>query len=251
MDVPESEWQGARTYLEDANVAVGLLNDDEYLYVSLVTSDRMKLGQLLRSGLTLWFDPSGRDEKSLGIRFPLERERAGPPMTSRGERQDPDEMLGIMEELIESMKVLEILGPGEDEERRLAIADAQGIDVQVGFTSGALIYELRVPLEQSTDHPYAIGAEKGGLVSIGFETPEINVEEMRESTGGGGGMGGRGGGKGGGRGGGGRGGMGGRGGGMNSGGRGGSSRPPMPEPLDVWIVAQLASGGESASESND
>jgi hypothetical protein len=240
MDVPESEWQGARTYIEDADVAVGLLNDDEYLYVSLVTSDRMKLGQLIRSGLTLWFDPSGSDEKSFGIRFPLGGGGADPPAMRPGSRPDPEEMAAKMEELIEGGTDMEILWPGEDESLRLAIVEAKGIDVRVGISSGALIYELKVPLEVSADNPFGIGAEKGALVGVGFETPEMDFEQMRESSGGrSGGMGGRGGG------------MGGRGGGMGGrGGMGGGGRQ-MPEPLDVWIVARLAVEGDRATEINE
>ena len=38
VDGVNDEWIGAMTYFEKQDVTVGLLNDDEFLYVSLVTS---------------------------------------------------------------------------------------------------------------------------------------------------------------------------------------------------------------------
>ena len=71
IDGENREWTGATTYLEDNNAAIGLLNDEEYLYVSLLTMDRMLQNQIMRAGFTLWFDPNGGKDKTFGIRFPL------------------------------------------------------------------------------------------------------------------------------------------------------------------------------------
>jgi hypothetical protein len=241
MDHPESEWQGARTYLEDEDVAVGLLNDDEYLYISLVTSDRMKLRQVLGAGLTLWLNPAGGKDKTFGIRFPLGRAGEGPKVRGQGERGSPEEMERNIETALEAMKELEILGPGKDGAQRMDVAEARGIEVKAGFSNGFLVYELKVPIVATAERPYAIGAERAESVVIDFETPEVNMDQMREHMGGrGGGMGGRGGGMGppGGS-------MGGRGRAPGGGGMGGE-RPGRPEPLDFKIVAELASQNGSS-----
>ena len=58
IDGVDDEWAGATTYFEKQDVTVGVLNDDEFLYVSLVTSG--PVGRLaMATGLTVWLDPDG------------------------------------------------------------------------------------------------------------------------------------------------------------------------------------------------
>jgi hypothetical protein len=79
---PDREWTGSRYALEDQNVAVGLLNDEEYLYISLETRDRRIGMQLIGMGFTVWFDPDGGDDRVLGVQFPLGRAGQDPGMNS-------------------------------------------------------------------------------------------------------------------------------------------------------------------------
>ena len=58
VDGVNDEWIGAITYFEKQDVTVGLLNDEEFLCVSLVTSGPVGR-QAMATGLTVWFDPDG------------------------------------------------------------------------------------------------------------------------------------------------------------------------------------------------
>ena len=70
IDGVDDEWAGATTYFEKQDVTVGVLNDDEFLYVSLVTSG--PVGRLaMATGLTVWLDPDGGNDEWYGIRFPV------------------------------------------------------------------------------------------------------------------------------------------------------------------------------------
>jgi hypothetical protein len=255
-----SEWEGLMTYVDQANIAFGLLNDDQNAYISLSTGDRINQSQILRRGLTVWLDGSGARQRTFGIRFPLgARPHGGPgegkgrgpiaeagpdssgsvdrespppdggtslppdggassppdgwqPPSSGGweppstgdpeplspgdweppssEGAEPDDDSGgqfppesrpsryrdserdvLEESLTEVATELEIVsenGPGEP----MKIAEVPGIEVAITRSMATLTYELKVPLHQDADHPYAIGAEPGSEIALGLESPE-------------------------------------------------------------------------------
>ena len=268
IDGMATDWQDPMVYAEDAKVAVGIVNDEQHMYVCLTPADIRTATQMAMTGFMVWFDPEGGTKKRFGIRFPLGMQGRGVPMMFQEKMPGGGVSRGGMSRggLADSTRYqrmfgglggeLDILGPEEDQSMRMAFSSARGIEVQLGYSKGRVVYELKIPLARDAEHPYGIGTVLGETIGIGFETPEMDREAMRESMsggrGGGGGMpgGGKGGGMGGGRGG----GMGGgRGGGMG-GGRGGGMRPGgggTPEPLELWAKVTLASEGSSAGAAGE
>jgi hypothetical protein len=157
------------------------------------------------------------------------------------ERPDPEMMRKAFERTLDE---LEILGPGEDDRKRISVEEAEGLEISVRNETGLLTYELQIPLKSLGKSSYAVGATAGALVGIGLEVPKPDMDEMRDMMKGrGGGMspggrqpGGRppGGGRPGGMGGG-RGGM-----GMRSG-----RRSQIPDGLKIWAKLQLAASPDS------
>jgi len=141
-------------------------------------------------------------------------------------RRDEQNLERIRQAPRRQMNELEILGLGKDEVKKIPVEEAKGIEIDIEFSSGMLVYELKVPLIQSEQHPYAIGAEAGSSVGIGLETAKMEWPNMRRETSGGRVGGGPTGGM--------RGGTGGR-------GMPGGRRSRMPQPLKIWAVVQLAS----------
>lgn len=257
IDGQLDDWAGAVSYMEKENVAIGIFNDNEFLYLCLSSGEPKVRTQIITRGMTLWLDAQGKKNKNFGIRFPLGMmELMGGEFRGmrRGGESAPDQDLQKLEEnFAASLTEIEILGPEKEDKRRLARKAATGIEVDARLASGTLVYEIKIPLVKSDRYPYAIGtADK--IIGVGVETAEINMEEMREQMrermGGRGGMGGGRGGMGGGRGGmgGGRGGMGGGRGGMGGGQGGGMpGGREMPEPLKAWAKVKLASGDSASS----
>jgi len=162
--------------------------------------------------LTVWFDPKVGKKKIFGIHFPLGmQDRRGSLMHSgSGERPDQHD------KMLEATQLeLELLGPGEDECSTMFMDEVQklGINVNVGNSQGILVYEVKVPLTQNEQRPYAIGTHTAGRIGVGFETAKMDEKKMGR-----------------------RGQMGGGPGGM--GGRPGGQRP---EPFELWTKVQLAS----------
>jgi len=164
VDGKNADWLGAMLYFEKDNVSVGLLNDENFFYICMIAEDQFVRTQVMRQGFTLWFDPDGGKEKTFGIKYPVGMQASGLP---RGMIRDEQSMERSSQALRRPMIELEILGPGKDELKKMPIAEAKGIDISIEFSSGMLVYELKVPLIQSERHPYAIGAEAGSSIGIG------------------------------------------------------------------------------------
>jgi hypothetical protein len=228
LDGKGGDWLGAKYYFEDSAVSVGLINDTQYLYVSMMTENPMLRAQIMRQGLIVWLDPKGGKNKTFGIKFPLGRQ-AG---EEDGERMDQRDMMDemareeMMQKLQESMTELEVLGPGEEVLGKMDIEETKGIDVRMRNVGGIFVYELKVPLASSEQYPFAVGVNPGDGIGVGFLSPKMQMPRSSGKGGGGrmpggGGMGG---------------GMGGR------SGMGGGMGRQMPQELKIWAKVQLASG---------
>ncbi len=240
IDGTDDEWGSATIYAKQAKVSLTVLNDSTDMYIRLCSRDRDVQARVLGPGLTVWFDPDGGKDKTFGIHFPLGRHEPGMPAMSRENMQQPQDFQKIIEK---SAKELEILYPEKEACHRmlLSAAEAHGINATLYFLKGNLVYELKVPLMHDEKHQHAIGirmneANTNAVLGVGFETPEIHLEEMgqrQEGEGagemppaGGSGMppGGRE--------------------GMPGGGTPGGGPPGMsqaPERIDLWISVALAS----------
>lgn len=232
------EWKNVSAYVDKNNlVAVSLCHDDEFVYVCLTTDDPQSQRQIMGGGLTVWFDPSGGDDKTFGINFPLPRNGAGPRRNLDNEtKKDAD---GHQQTIDQSLFDMDIVGPKETDRYRLSVINTEGIVAHLEQSKdGMMIYELQVPLKKSGARPNAIEPENN-VVGLGFETGPMQggAERLRAEQGGrtsgfGGGDSAPGGGMGGGR----RGGGGGRG-----RGKGGSSSGSVkaPEPVKLWWKVKM------------
>ena len=216
------DWEGALTHFEDAQVDLGVLNDGEFVYLFLRSRDRQVGRQAMMLGLQLWLDAEGGDAKRFGIQYPPGV--PGGPSGMRG--ADREQMRAKAEEALQNF---ELLGPGE-ERQTVGLDNALGIEVRTGGDNWDFTYELKIPLAVSELHPYAVGAEPGRAFGIVFETVEMDMDAMREQSGGRGGM---------------RGGMGG--GGMGGGG-GRGMRGERPEPFKFKARVRLAESPEPAAD---
>jgi hypothetical protein len=257
VDGKSDDWLDALYYFEDDGVSVGFFNDSEYLFICLLAEDYSIQRQVVMQGFTFWLDPTGGKKKTFGIKFPLGmmamRGERMPPEGGgerpdrwhlegmQGERPDPDLMREAFERTLDE---LEILGPGEDDRKRILVEKAEGLEIRVRNETGLLTYELQVPLQSLGEGSYAVGTTAGALIGIGLEVPKPDMDEMRDMMKGRGrgGMppgGGQPGGQppGGGR----TGGMtGSRGGGRGGMGMRGGRGPQIPDGLKIWAKLQLA-----------
>ena len=238
VDGDISDWRGSLYYLEKEKASVGIRNDAEYLYFCLVTQDPTRSRQAVSQGLILLFDPSGGKDKAFGINYPV---GAGfgmrPQPGQRGEAPDPEQMRENQEAAASaSLEKLKFLDADGQELNQIKVDELTGEFTIAAESRGDMfIYELKLPLRESSDLPSALGVEPGRILGIGLEIPKLEMPSMRGSRPEGG-MGGR---PGGGR----PGGMpGGMGGGMRGGGGRGNMTPDISKGMKLWSKVLLATG---------
>ena len=203
VDGVNDEWIGATTYFEKQDVTVGLLNDDEFLYVSLVTSSPVGR-QAMATGLTVWFDPDGGKDEWYGIRFPVPLERSerssggrgGGPGAGRRGGGRPGGGRGASS--LERLRQVELVGPGDLNRRRLPLPVGGGLEVAIRNNGPTFVYELKVALARNDDYRMGLGVEPGSEIGVGLVTGNVGGQGRGGrggfGAGGFGGGGGRGGG---------------------------------------------------------
>jgi len=132
--------------------------------------------QIMRAGFTVWFDASGGNDHSFGIRYPLARQGA----RSEFHPESDDEQIHI--DLEQASLELEIVGAQKEDIQRFSTLDVPGIRVKIGRSQETLVYELRVPLKKTPHTPFALEVTSENRVGIGLETEEFNRDKMKMTS---------------------------------------------------------------------
>jgi uncharacterized membrane protein YgcG len=243
IDGDSSDWTDSTVFVQKDDFRLGVMNDDKYLYVCLM-SNLPNLGrQVMFRGMTIWFDPNGGEKKTVGIRYPIGMGGMGMPVRAeggegnQGDQGDRDRSR-FDPETSPALSEFEYLGPSENDRQRVSKLEAQGVEVQLKSTQDRFVYELKIPLVYSSQHPYSLETRPGSAIGIGVESNAPQRSQFAQ-RGEGSGRGGVGGGEGRGFGGGGRGGM--RGG--MRGGAGGERPSGSNANFSFWGHVQLAEKG--------
>jgi hypothetical protein len=191
VDGKPGDWGNDLEFVKDLHADLGVVNDDSTLYVCFILRDEDVGRRIALSGLNLWFDPKGGDEKHFGIRFPLGHEVAPKePRDREGDDRRRDSEGGEWEPRLRD-DVVEILG--DRTAGPMPVDELPGVRVAVARSaSRALVYELALPLQRSAGHPYAIGARPGAVLGVTLDVPAFHRPEPRVEAPGEGGERGRG-----------------------------------------------------------
>src|SRR3954468_3042011 len=71
VDGSPTEWTGPLAPFNDAPLSMAAVNDGDALFLVLTASDPAVRRQIMRQGLIVWFDGSGKDKKKFGVKFPI------------------------------------------------------------------------------------------------------------------------------------------------------------------------------------
>ncbi|MGD1043785.1 MAG: hypothetical protein ABR936_00505 [Bacteroidota bacterium] len=173
IDGSDSEWQRGLYYDKESDFVYGVRNDDKYVYIFLKTQNRFTQMQIMGQGLTVWFDREGGKNQALGVHYPISRQE-----THAGFSPDSNEEK-LHTFLDQAFPELEIIGPRKEDIQRFSALEAPGIRVKLSRTRETLVYELRVPLKKTSEHPFAIEPISGSRIGIEFETGEFKPEQSK------------------------------------------------------------------------
>ena len=168
IDGKNTEWGNSLVLLDDKETSIGIMNDSEFIYIGLVTTNRNLRNQVARRGITFWFDVEGGKDEKFGVHYPLGFD-AVRPWKDNG--TDADNQSATVQKDIPTDD-LEIEGPGKDDHHPMTFAEAGGIEAKYKIANGVLVYELKVPLSDKTSSPFAIGTKSGALIGVGAETSQ-------------------------------------------------------------------------------
>ena len=71
IDGKNSEWGNSLVLLDDKETSIGILNDSDFIYIGLVSTNRNLRSQVMRRGITFWFDVEGGKDEKFGVHYPL------------------------------------------------------------------------------------------------------------------------------------------------------------------------------------
>jgi hypothetical protein len=182
VDGSDEEWRGEELPVKGEHFSLGIVNDGEWLYLCIPTKDVGTRTSIARMGLVVWLDREGGKKRRFGIHFPV----ANPPravglprapLRNPGEGQEmppPDRET----EQVPGQNEIGILGPGKNDAQLVPIDQAGGIEARVGLHEDLMVYELKVPLMRTAEHPYAPNVEPGGTVRLEIETAPFRAGMM-------------------------------------------------------------------------
>jgi len=198
IDGDQMDWQGKLHYLADEQSALGIANDDENLFLCLATNNTAKMFQIFVTGFTVWFEPQNGDEK-IGIQYPLKSDDIKRMMQMRkrpGEGEGPDFKIRLAE-FKNLQNEIRIVNKDNFPLTAYSLNNEIGIEVDVGYQMGQLVYEMRIPISKPLFGDHNLNLLPGDKVTLAFESGKFDrsdsgVREKRPGFGMGGGGGGRG-----------------------------------------------------------
>lgn len=191
VDGNPAEWEGKLRYIEDHKCAVGFQNDNEYLHICLQTFDLPTMMNILRMGLTLWFEPE--EGKVLGIKYPLRMDRgnSGPGNLGRKPRERFDingnnyhELNNRLKMLLKDQPNLQIVNQDEFPLYSYPVNNPTGFKISLGMYMRKIIYEIRVPIAENKLAPVIINSYPNERLKVLFETGEFDMAAFQKQNGG-------------------------------------------------------------------
>lgn len=216
------EWVDHLTSYENERIRVGVMHDDENVYIAVNTTNRALIQSIMAGGLTLWLNGVGDDSKETGLKYPLGMRDVRRGNADPQRRQDNRARNDLLDLTLSEMDVYF----EEDKPIRRSVRANSRFSAAASYDFGAFSVEFIIPRGQDSGSDIFISSLDGLAFGLGIETVEFSGERRAGARqGGAGGRGGRGG----------RGG--GRGGARGASGGGGSAGF---SPVDIWLKVDLS-----------
>lgn len=175
IDGVETEWMGALTVVPKEDFSVGLLNDDEHLYISFITGSPKVQQQIVMQGLMVWFDREGGKGKSVGIKFPIGLFSSDVNVNPVALEQNPELIESYFSE---SLSHFELYDSPKEPGAKYTRQELAGLEMYANLENGSFVYELKIPLQG--DHAYTVSPYSGNQLGIIIEAPKLDEEEIVE-----------------------------------------------------------------------
>jgi hypothetical protein len=179
IDGEQTDWKQLMN-MKGENISFGFSNDENNLYISMITNDRSKIMNILGGGLEVWIDPGNASDK-IGIRYPEkpdpaemmeEMRKQGPPDFKKEQqgRNDNKELDPMMKNFLEKQKELYVLDENGNVIKSYPI-DSKDYKLNMNVNRENLCYELKIPFGKK---PF-LNLKEGANINVDFQSGEIEM----------------------------------------------------------------------------
>jgi hypothetical protein len=171
IDGDDGEWDESRYIIKKENIVAGVMNDDEFLYFCIYTTDPQMSQKILRQGLMIWLNAEGTKKKGYGIRYPLQMS-----LQDIKQRSDQDRYSEAHKDFVGHItEKLEIVGPDENIASRYSLHELKGLELSMKNMNGVLVYEIKIPLRYDPTYSFALDTELPSRIMVGFEIEKMDI----------------------------------------------------------------------------
>jgi len=178
VDGSDDDWRGEELPVKGERFSLGVMNDGEWLYLCLPTKDVGTRTTISTMGIVVWLNREGGKKQTFGIHFPVPNPPGArgvrrPPAQAGGEGQGREAPREGEYQQVAGQDEIGILGPGKNDAHLVPVDQAGGIEARVGVHEDLMVYEVRIPLARTPEHPYAPDLHPGDTVRLKIETAPL------------------------------------------------------------------------------
>ena len=160
--------------LDKEKIFCYLSNNDSSIYIDLIIPDPEVQRLILTFGMNIWIDNSGKEDKTMGVRYPLGSTSVKADLNRKGEeRSDSEELMLLRNSSLEMAYEIEVGGFGEDIPPRIQSKGGNGFCSSIRYSDdGNLLYRMVIPaksivLQEAKGKvvPFSIGIEYGNVMA--------------------------------------------------------------------------------------
>ncbi|MEZ4908705.1 MAG: hypothetical protein R2771_13935 [Saprospiraceae bacterium] len=177
IDGNSNDWTGKTYFDSKSQVAYGVSNDRQNLYLLFKVSDESIQKKIMMAGLTVWIDTTGKTKSDIGVNYPV-AEMGDMKHRDREMEfgQKPLQRKPFVKDSEGKAKMVLYGFPYIDDETTVNNLNNEGINAMVSIDQNKeLVYELKIPLNTIISNPnkYMEGGKK--YLTVGFETGEMSM----------------------------------------------------------------------------
>jgi hypothetical protein len=188
-----SEWKIPLRFTNSAyTMQYNVTNDDQNIYVAVSSFDDITQLRILRSGMTIYFDPKGKKNKDISLHFPIQKAPDPNGNRSRGDgsttyyqnQNNTQSRDTRKEELLLQSDYYNTTGFTGIENGQFSAGDQKGpihIGIKLNNQDSLLVYEVVIPVKNILGADWAAKASKKNF-SVG-----VVLDAVAGASGGGGG----------------------------------------------------------------
>lgn len=146
VDGKLNDWgDSLRYYNDETQFAFDIRNNNDFLYVAIISKEKENLNRILARGLTFSVNPEGKKKNGAGVVFPvIDRLSLKPSGNNRPAAKQPDKELQA--QLISKITKINVSGFQEILDGPVSLENSYGISAAADFdTQGNFVVELALP----------------------------------------------------------------------------------------------------------